>query len=91
MDLNTLSIISFVVFILVFLNLLFAFTKSQEKVNYWSGLVILLFIVVVTSWWMEDIALQWILIEATTLFGALLISMSRTEKSIEVAWKFLLL
>ena len=48
MDLNTLSIISFVVFILVFLNLLFAFTKSQEKVNYWSGLVILLFIVVVT-------------------------------------------
>ncbi|MBP7283982.1 MAG: formate hydrogenase [Leptospiraceae bacterium] len=91
MELNTLSIISFIVFLLVFLNLLFAFTKSQEKLNYWSILIVLLFIVVMTSWWMEDLAIQWILIEATTLFGALLISMSRNEKSIEVAWKFLLL
>ena len=91
MELNTLSIISFIVFLLVFLNLLFAFAKSQEKLNYWSILIVLLFIVVMTSWWMEDLAIQWILIEATTLFGALLISMSRNEKSIEVAWKFLLL
>lgn len=91
MDLGILSIITGITFLLVFLNLLFAFTKSQEKVNYWAGLVILLFIVVLMSWWMEDIALQWVLIEATTLFGALLISMSRNEKSIEVAWKFLLL
>jgi hydrogenase-4 component F len=36
-------------------------------------------------------ALQWVLIEASTLFGALLISMSQTEKSMSVAWKFLLL
>ncbi len=91
MDLSTLSIISGITFLLVFLNLLFAFTKSQEKVNYWAGLIILLFLVVITSWWMEDLAWQWVLIEATTLFGALLISMSRNEKSIEVAWKFLLL
>jgi hydrogenase-4 component F len=91
MDLSTLSIIASVTFVLVLLNLLFAFTKSQEKVNYWSGLIILLFVVVIASWWTDDIALQWILIEGTTLIGALLISMSRTEKSIEVAWKFLLL
>lgn len=91
MDLTTLSFIASITFVLVFLNLLLAFTKSQENVNYWAGLIVLLFSVVVTSWWMEDLAWQWVLIEATTLFGALLISMSRNEKSIEVAWKFLLL
>ena len=49
MDLGILSIITGITFLLVFLNLLFAFTKSQEKVNYWAGLVILLFIVVLMS------------------------------------------
>lgn len=91
MDLTTLSFIACITFVLVFLNLLLAFTKSQENVNYWAGLIVILFSVVITSWWMEDLAWQWVLIEATTLFGALLISMSRNEKSIEVAWKFLLL
>ncbi|MBK8395312.1 MAG: formate hydrogenase [Leptospiraceae bacterium] len=91
MELSTLSFIAGIVFILVLMNLLFAFTKSQEKVKYWVGLIILLFVVVVTSWWTKNLAWQWVLIEATTLFGALLISMSRNEKSIDVAWKFLLL
>lgn len=91
MELTTLSIIATITFILVILTLVFAFTKSDEKVKYWSGLVILLFIAILLAWWSDDLALQWVFIEATTLIVALLVSMSRTEKSIEVAWKFLLL
>ncbi|EOQ87144.1 NADH-ubiquinone/plastoquinone complex I subunit [Leptospira yanagawae serovar Saopaulo str. Sao Paulo = ATCC 700523] len=49
------------------------------------------FSVLFCSWFTDNIVLKWILIEASTLFGALLISSSGTEKSFHVGWKFLLI
>lgn len=86
-----LSVISILVFVFVMFNLIFTFSKSKENVYYWLPLIFLLFLVLASSWWIDDLALQWVLIEASTLVGSILISMSRTEKSIDVAWKFLLL
>ncbi len=91
MSLTTLFFINLITFILIYLTLIFAFLKSKENVHPWSVLVVILFIVLTTTWYSDDMALQLVLIEASTLIAALLISMSRTEKSIEVAWKFLLL
>ena len=88
--LTTLSFIVCITFVLVFLNLLLAFyqepgeCKLLGRANCYTIQCSYYFLVD------EDLAWQWVLIEATTLFGALLISMSRNEKSIEVAWKFLL-
>ncbi len=91
MDLTSLTILTSFVFIIIFLTLILAFTKSNEKITYWAVLIIVLFLILILSWWTIDMALQWVLVEATTLIGAILISMSKNEKSIEVAWKFLLL
>ncbi|MCB1189362.1 MAG: formate hydrogenase [Leptospiraceae bacterium] len=91
MSLMALFFINLITFVIIYLTLIFAFLKSKENVHPWSALVVILFIVLTASWYSDDMALQWVLIEASTLIGALLISMSRTEKSIEVAWKFLLL
>lgn len=91
MNLLSLSFVAGAIFLCSYLLLIFAFTKSDEKIQLWSLLVIAFFIIILGTWWSEDMALQWVLIEGTTLIGALLISLSRTEKSIDVAWKFLLL
>jgi hydrogenase-4 component F len=91
MDLTSLTFLTLFVFIIIFLTLILAFTKSNEKITYWAILIIVLFAILILSWWTIDMALQWVLVEATTLIGAILISMSKNEKSIEVAWKFLLL
>ncbi|MDX1960932.1 MAG: proton-conducting transporter membrane subunit [Leptospiraceae bacterium] len=91
MNLYILSIIAFVTFLILFLLLLLAFTKSNEKISSWSLLTVFLFIASILSWWSDDMTLRWVFLEATSLVSALLISLSRTEKSIEVAWQFLLL
>lgn len=88
---NSLLILSIIVFLILLFTLLFAFTKSSEKISYWTILVLLLFIILITSWFVKDMALQWVLIEGTTLIGSILISLSNTQKAIEVAWKYLLL
>ncbi len=91
MNLQYLALFSILIFFINFLNILFAFTKSTANVAKWSVIVILFAAVQILSWFAGDLALQWVLIEACTLFGALLISMSENEKSTAVAWKFLLL
>jgi hydrogenase-4 component F len=91
MNLHTLTIISVLVFINVFISVLFAFTKSHARISKWSVLIVLFVFVLILSWYMKDFTAQWVLIEACTLFGSLLISMSNNEKSTMVAWKFLLL
>lgn len=88
---NSLFLLSIFIFLVLLFTLLFAFTKSTEKISYWSILVIILFLILITSWFIKDMALQWVLIEGTTLIGSVLISMSNTQKGIEVAWKYLLL
>ncbi|MCB1142131.1 MAG: formate hydrogenase [Leptospiraceae bacterium] len=91
MSLLLLSLIGVIVFSLIMILLLLTFAKSDEKIIRWSPLVVLLFVIILSSWWVKDLSLQWVLIEATTLFGALLISLSKTEKSLDVAWKFLII
>ncbi|TGL57943.1 formate hydrogenase [Leptospira ognonensis] len=78
-------------FLVVFGIFIFAPTKGQTRIWLWSALKILFFGALFSSWFTENIVLKWILIEASTLFGSLLISSSGTEKSFQVGWKFLLI
>ncbi|ASV09413.1 formate hydrogenase [Leptospira interrogans serovar Canicola] len=57
----------------------------------WSFLMILCTGLTFAAWNLEGFALQWVLIEATTFTGALLVSSSRTSKLFPIAWKFLLI
>ena len=91
MSLYIVSIFGLLSFIGILSIMLLAFAKSDENIINWSPLIVLLFLVILASWWATDLSLQWVLIEATTLFGAILISLSKTERSIEVGWKFLLI
>ncbi len=91
MNLQIVSIIGFISFLSVLAIMLFTFSKSDENIVKWTPFIVLLFFTILGSWWATDLSLQWVLIEATTLFGAILISLSKTERSIEVGWKFLLL
>ncbi len=79
------------VFFILLLSFLFSSTKNQTRIPLWSLLMILFFSVMALTWTIKDMALQWVLIEASTLFGALLVSIIRSKKAIEVAWKFLLI
>ncbi|TGM05021.1 proton-conducting transporter membrane subunit [Leptospira jelokensis] len=80
-----------ITFFVIFFVSIFAPTKGQTRILLWSFLKILFFSVLFCSWFTENVVLKWILIEASTLFGALLISSSGTEKSFHVGWKFLLI
>ncbi|MBE7412027.1 MAG: formate hydrogenase [Leptospiraceae bacterium] len=90
-NLQVLTYISILVFLIILLSFLFSPTKNQTKIPLWSFLMIVFFLVLAVSWFVTDLALQWVLIEASTLFGALLVSVIRSKKAIEVAWKFLLI
>lgn len=91
MNLHILTAISLIIFLTVFSSILFAFTKSNASIPRWSILIASFAFVLIISWYMTDFATQWVLIEACTLVGALLISMSQNEKATNVAWKFLFL
>ncbi|MDZ4727794.1 MAG: proton-conducting transporter membrane subunit [Leptospira sp.] len=78
-------------FFVVFGIFIFAPTKGQTRIWLWSILKIFFFGALFSSWFTENIVLKWILIEASTLFGSLLISSSGTERSFQVGWKFLLI
>ncbi|TGN17879.1 proton-conducting transporter membrane subunit [Leptospira idonii] len=78
-------------FFVVFGVFVFAPTKGQTRIWLWSFLKIIFFGTLFASWFTENVVLKWILIEASTLFGALLISSSGTGKSFQVGWKFLLI
>ncbi|TGL11196.1 formate hydrogenase [Leptospira levettii] len=80
-----------ITFVVIFLISIFAPTKGQTRIWLWSLLKICFFSVLFYSWFTDNIVLKWILIEASTLFGALLISSSGTERSFHVGWKFLLI
>ncbi|WP_039929406.1 proton-conducting transporter membrane subunit [Leptospira yanagawae] len=80
-----------ITFFVIFFVSIFAPTKGQTRILHWSILKVLFFSVLFCSWFTDNIVLKWILIEASTLFGALLISSSGTEKSFHVGWKFLLI
>lgn len=91
MDIYSFTILSILIFLIILYTTLLAFTKSEVKMPFWTGLLIGYIIVLISSWFVKELALQWVFIEASTLLAALLISMSRTERSIETAWKYLLL
>ena len=91
MNLTIVSFVGLISFLSVLAIMVFTFSKSDENIVKWTPFIILLFFTILASWWTTDLSLQWVLIEATTLFGAILISLSKTERSIEVGWKFLLL
>ena len=91
MNKYTLTAVSLVIFLNLFSSVYFAFTKSDASVRRWSPLIGAFYFVLIISWFMTDFATQWVLIEACTLIGALLISMSQNEKATNVAWKFLFL
>ncbi|PJZ45021.1 proton-conducting transporter membrane subunit [Leptospira brenneri] len=78
-------------FLVIFFVSIFAPTKGQTRIWLWSLLKIGFFCSLFYSWFTDNIVLKWILIEASTLFGALLISSSGTERSFHVGWKFLLI
>lgn len=78
-------------FVVIFLVSVLAPTKGQTRIWLWSILKICFFGSLFYSWFTDNIVLKWILIEASTLFGALLISSSGTERSFHVGWKFLLI
>ncbi|TGL21808.1 formate hydrogenase [Leptospira yanagawae] len=80
-----------ITFFVIFFVSIFAPTKGQTRILLWSILKVFFFSVLFCSWFTDNIVLKWILIEASTLFGALLISSSGTEKSFHVGWKFLLI
>lgn len=82
------GLFSFLIIMLVFI---FAPTKGQTRIFLWSLLKLFFFVSLFYSWQTDNIVLKWILIEASTLFGAILISASGTEKSFQVGWKFLLI
>ncbi len=78
-------------FLVVFFIFILAPTKGQTRIWLWSALKLFFFATLFSSWFTENIVLKWILIEASTLFGSLLISSSGTERSFQVGWKFLLI
>jgi hydrogenase-4 component F len=79
----------FFTFLGIFFLLLFTFTRSDEKIIRWSPLVLLFFIITVISVWTQYIFLQWLLVSSLTFVGAILISLSKTAKSVQTAWKYL--
>ncbi|MCX7999857.1 MAG: formate hydrogenase, partial [Leptospiraceae bacterium] len=85
MNVEFLSIVAILIFLNILINILTAFTKSKARVSRWSLLVVLFSVSLILSWHTKDFATQWVLIEACTLFGALLISMSDNDKAISVA------
>ncbi|EQA43309.1 NADH-ubiquinone/plastoquinone complex I subunit [Leptospira broomii serovar Hurstbridge str. 5399] len=91
MSLEILYGIGFAVFILIFLTYVLAPTRNQSDLPFWSVLLILCAGLNFAAWGERDTTLQWVLIEATTFVGSLLISSSRTSKSFPIAWKFLLI
>lgn len=91
MNLHVLTLVSIIIVIVIFGSVLFSFTKSKANIPRWSLLIAFFVFVLILSWYMTDYSTQWVLIEACTLIGALLISMSENEKATSVAWKFLLL
>lgn len=91
MNLFILNGIGVVVLFLILLAYILAPTKGQKKIAMWSFLMILCTGLTFAAWNLEGFALQWVLIEATTFTGALLVSSSRTSKLFPIAWKFLLI
>ncbi|APH43164.1 NADH-ubiquinone/plastoquinone complex I subunit [Leptospira interrogans serovar Copenhageni/Icterohaemorrhagiae] len=91
MNLFILNGIGVVVLFLILLAYILAPTKGLKKIAMWSFLMILCTGLTFAAWNLEGFALQWVLIEATTFTGALLVSSSRTSKLFPIAWKFLLI
>lgn len=91
MNLFILNGIGVVVLFLILLAYVLAPTRGQKKIAMWSFLMILCTGLTFAAWNLEGFALQWVLIEATTFTGALLVSSSRTSKLFPIAWKFLLI
>lgn len=91
MNLFTLTVFGAAVFLFLFLIMVFAFRRTEDKAAYRLLLAVFFITVLFLSWQTEDFALQWVFIEASSMISALLVSMSRTEKSVVVAWRFLLL
>ncbi|PJZ54351.1 proton-conducting transporter membrane subunit [Leptospira adleri] len=91
MNLLVLNGIAVTVLFLILLAYILAPTKGQRQIMMWSFLMILCVGLTFAAWNLEGFGLQWVLIEATTFTGALLVSSSRTAKSFPIAWKFLLI
>ncbi len=91
MEFATFLTLSAAVFLALLGNFLFGSSRVHGRLGLWLSLFLLLGGVIATSWFVEDATLRWVLIELSTLFGALLISMTRSQRALDVAWKFLLI
>lgn len=69
----------------------FAHLPSQKRIPLWITIILLYIAVVLTTYELDDMAYQWLLIETSTLLGTLLISSNSSSKSLQAAWKFLLI
>ncbi|PJZ71513.1 hypothetical protein CH373_03230 [Leptospira perolatii] len=76
---------------LLSLSFLIAHTKNQENSIVWTLVMLMFCAVLLFSLRVTDLTFQWVLIETSTLFGALLVASNGSSKSVEAAWKFLLL
>ncbi|EMJ98235.1 proton-conducting transporter membrane subunit [Leptospira alstonii] len=91
MTLFYLNGIGAVVLLIILIAYIFAPTRGQSRIAMWSVLMIVCASLSFAAWNAEGSALQWVLIEATTFTGTLLVSSSGTSKSFPIAWKFLLI
>lgn len=83
--------LSAIVFVALVANFVFGSSRAHRGLGLWLLLFLLLGGAIATSWFLTDSTLRWVVIELSTLFGALLISMTRSRRALDVAWKFLLI
>ncbi|MCZ8239850.1 MAG: proton-conducting transporter membrane subunit [Leptospiraceae bacterium] len=86
-----LLISGFISYFAVMIIWIFFPTHKLPKRWIWLSATTLFFLSLALSWFTENFAASWVFIEASTLFGALLISSSGTVKSSRIAWKFLVI
>jgi hydrogenase-4 component F len=91
MNHNIFLLVSVFIGVLTLVTFIRAHRKNQTSIFRWSLMIVLFLVSLIGSYSATDLSLQWVLIESSTLFGAILISSSQTTKSTKSAWKFLLL
>lgn len=91
MEFTAFLALSAVVFLALLGNFVFGSSRTHRGLGLWLLLFLLLGGTIATSWFVTDSTMRWVVIELSTLLGALLISMTRSRRALDVAWKFLLI
>ena len=85
-----LMVLSFVFLMVVIYNngYMKNFDYSERKIRFYTAMVLIFVLSMTGTILSTDLAISWILIEATTLSSAYLIYFNKTKHSIEAAWKY---